>query len=98
MHGSYPVLVMRVPLFDPAARRKTVSLTLNSDLVLKAREAGINLSRIAEAAIAAEFQRVDREQWIADWAEAVRATDAYVAQYGLPFGEWGDDESDADAA
>ena len=78
----------------------TVSLTLNTDLVEKARAAGLNLSRVAEAAIAAEFRRVDREQWIAEWQAAVRATDAYVAEYGLPFGEWGDDDyaADADAA
>jgi antitoxin CcdA len=88
---------MRTPLFDPTARRKTVSLTLNSDLVAKARGAGINLSRIAEAAIAAEFQRVDREQWIADWAEAVRWTDAYVAAHGRPFDDWASDDAADDA-
>ena len=89
---------MRTALFDPAARKRTVSLTLNADLVEKARAAGLNLSQIAEAAIAAEHRRLDREQWIVEWREAVRATDAYVAEYGLPFGEWGEDASDADAA
>ena len=42
---------MRAPLYDVNARRKTVSITLNSDLVAKAAALGINISRTAEAAV-----------------------------------------------
>jgi antitoxin CcdA len=88
---------VRVPLFDAAARKRTVSLTLNSDLVEKARAAGLNLSRVAEAAIAAEFRRVDREQWIADWKEAVKWSDAVVAEHGRAIRDWtSEDEGDED--
>lgn len=38
------------------ARRKTVSLTINEDLHRKAKEAGLNESRIAENAIAAALE------------------------------------------
>ena len=37
--------------YDLAARKRTVSLTLNSDLYAKVRAAGMNASRIAEAAL-----------------------------------------------
>jgi len=44
--------VMKQGHFDASARRRTVSLTINGDLLAKAREAGINVSRTAEAALA----------------------------------------------
>ncbi|MBV8612445.1 MAG: type II toxin-antitoxin system CcdA family antitoxin [Acetobacteraceae bacterium] len=79
---------MRTPLYDPNARRKTISVTINADLAAKASEAGINLSRTAEAAIAAAFTELERERIKAEIAEAVRITNAYVAQHGHPFADW----------
>ena len=38
---------MRSPLYDVNARRKTVSVTMNADLVAKASALGINISRTA---------------------------------------------------
>lgn len=93
---------MHIPLYDPNARRKTVSITLNSDLAEKASALGINLSRTAEAAIAEAFIEREREQIKAEIAEAVRITDELVAKHGHPFGEWIrdylPDEGDEDAA
>jgi len=43
---------MTKPLFDAAAKKRTVSLTLNSDLYAKAKAEGINASQVAEAALA----------------------------------------------
>jgi hypothetical protein len=43
---------MRQLPFDPAAKKRTVSVTLNSDLYAKARAQGINASRVAETALA----------------------------------------------
>ena len=94
---------MRTPLYDPNARRKTISVTINSDLAVKATALGINLSRTAETAIAAAFTQLERERAKAELEEAVRITDEYVAKYGHPFEEWvaqfmpeaGDDEDAA---
>src|SRR5690606_11847938 len=44
--------------YDHSARKRTVSLTLNGDLYAKAKELGINASRVAEEALAAELTRV----------------------------------------
>ena len=38
--------------FDAGARKRTVSLTLNADLYAKAKDSGINLSKVAEEALA----------------------------------------------
>lgn len=79
---------MRVPLYDPNARRKTISITMNADLAEKASALGINLSRTAEAAIATAFTERERERIKEEIAEAVRITDEYVAKHGHPFAEW----------
>jgi antitoxin CcdA len=92
---------MRTPLYDVNARRKTVSITLNSDLVAKASALGINISRTAEAAIIKAFEEAEKANIRAEIREAARFTDELVAKFGLPFPEFGqfdlDEESD-DAA
>jgi post-segregation antitoxin (ccd killing protein) len=62
---------MRQPLYDPTAKKRTVSLTLNSDLYAKTKEAGINASQVAEAALAAALT-------------SQRAENAYVEKHGSP--------------
>lgn len=93
---------MRVPLYDPNARRKTVSITLNADLAAKATAAGINLSRTAEEAIAHAFSNLERERIRAELREAGHITADYVSRYGRPFDDWTSEETpqhqDDDAA
>ncbi len=92
---------MRVPLYDPNARRKTVSVTLNSDLAAKAVAIGINLSRTAEEAIASEFVARERMRIRAELREAAEFTADYVARHGHPFADWASNftpDSDADDA
>ncbi len=91
---------MRRPLYDLQARRKTVSVSLNADLVEKARAAGINISRIAETALATAFVAHEREMLIAETREASALTEAYIAEHGPPFRDWtnADDWPDDDAA
>jgi post-segregation antitoxin (ccd killing protein) len=43
---------MQNTMYDVTARKRTVSLTLNSDLYAKVRASGMNASRIAELALA----------------------------------------------
>jgi post-segregation antitoxin (ccd killing protein) len=92
---------MRTPLYDVNARRKTVSVTLNSDLVAKASALGINISRTAEVAVIKAFEEAEKAKIREEIREAARFTDELVAKFGLPFPEFGqldpDEESD-DAA
>jgi antitoxin CcdA len=71
-------------LFDRAAPKRTVSLTVNSDLVAKAKEAGLNLSKISEEAITQVLVNYWRERIKAEIAEEMKAYDAYVAEHGSP--------------
>ncbi len=89
---------MRTPLYDPNARRKTVSITINTDLASKASEAGINISRTAEEAIAKAFTEVERERIKTELHDAMKRVDAYVAIHGKPFDDWTSDEAPPDDA
>ncbi len=73
---------MKEPLFDESAARRTVSLTLNSDLYARAKEAGINVSRVAEQALAGAYKEKAREALRAQMAEDIRALDAFAEKYG----------------
>ena len=73
---------MKEPLFDESAARRTVSLTLNSDLYARAKEAGINVSRVAEQALAGAYAEKAREALRAQMAADLRALDAFAEKYG----------------
>jgi antitoxin CcdA len=92
---------MRTPLYDVNARRKTVSITLNSDLVAKASALGINISRTAEAALIQAFEAAETAKIREEIREAARITDELVAKHGLPFplfASFSSDEEGDDAA
>ncbi len=82
---------MRTPLFDPNARRKTVSVTLNQDLAAKAAAAGLNISRLAEEAVARAYTELEQERIRAELKDAGERASAYVARYGRPFDDWTND-------
>jgi post-segregation antitoxin (ccd killing protein) len=73
---------MRSPLYDAGARKRTVSLTLNADLYAKAKDAGINLSKIAEEALAEALTRRLAEQAKADISRDLEAFNAFVETHG----------------
>jgi post-segregation antitoxin (ccd killing protein) len=87
---------MSTPLYDVHARRKTVSITLNSDLVAKASALGINISRSAETAIVQAFEAAEKAKICEEIREALRMVDEYVALHGLPFSDWANDPPEVD--
>ena len=74
--------------FDRAAPKRAVNMTLNEDLVRRARFLTPNLSETVETLLAAyvdeaEAQAVQREQQIAAHIAAhIAASDAFVTKYG----------------
>lgn len=73
---------MRMALYDVSAGKRPVNLTINSDLIEKAREAGLNLSALAEEAMVAALTRMERARWKEEIHRACMAHDAYLAEYG----------------
>ena len=68
-------------------RRKRASLKINAELLEKARAAGIDASRIAEAALNRALVEVDREQLRAEIAQDLRAMEDYIDKHGSPVAE-----------
>jgi post-segregation antitoxin (ccd killing protein) len=81
MSNKYPYGV-REPLFVHDAAKQTVSLTLNSSLFARAKELGLNVSRIAEDALARELARLRAETLTADIKADAEAAQAFVEKYG----------------
>jgi antitoxin CcdA len=73
---------VRNPPYDVGARKRTVSLTLNADLYAKAKGAGINLSKVAEEAVARALAQRVAEQAKADIMQDLKALNAFVETHG----------------
>ena len=73
-------------LYDTRARKQTVSLSVNADLFAKAKEAGINASRVAEDALAHALAERRRARLREEVARDVAWIEAYEAEHG-PFPE-----------
>jgi antitoxin CcdA len=89
---------MRSPLYNVNARRKTISITLNADLVASASALGINISRTAEAAVIQAFEAAEKATILEEIREATRMVDEYVAIPGMPFDDWANEILPSDNA
>jgi antitoxin CcdA len=69
-------------VYNTTAVKRPVNLTLNSDLVARARQEGLNLSAVAEDAIAAEMTRRHRAKWDLAVKQGCKAHDEYLAEFG----------------
>ena len=71
---------------DPIAtgKRKSVNLSLDTGVVAAAREAGINLSQVSEAAIRAAAKSVQEEKWREEHRDWITANNAWIEENGLP--------------
>lgn len=72
---------------DPIAsgKRKPVNLSLDTGIAAAAREAGLNLSQISEASLAAAVREARRARWQEDNRAALESSNAWVEENGLPF-------------
>ncbi len=71
------------PLYDSAALKKAANVSVNSDLLQKARALDINLSATLEAALAAEVKRRRAEQWLRDNKPSLDAYNRFVEKHGV---------------
>ena len=70
-------------LFNPAAPKKAANLSVNSDLLKRARALGINLSSVFEAALTVEVRKRLEQQWKEDNREAIEAMNRFTEEHGL---------------
>jgi len=71
---------------DPIAsgKRKPVNLSIDTGVVAAARDAGINLSQVSEAAIRDAAKKERDRLWKEQNRAAIEANNAWVEQHGLP--------------
>lgn len=73
---------MRKALFESTAPKRTVSVTLNSDLYAKAKSVGINASRVAEQALEQAYAEQCARALRAQIQQDLDAADAYASEHG----------------
>ncbi|MDH5546222.1 MAG: type II toxin-antitoxin system CcdA family antitoxin [Gammaproteobacteria bacterium] len=65
------------------APKKSVNLSVNSELVQKAKGLGINLSALLEVALVQAIREKERQNWIAENADAIDDYNKRTADQGV---------------
>ncbi len=73
---------MRTELYDRRATKRAVNLSLNSDLVSRARAVGLNISALSERAIRDALAMTMRAKFDAEIAQALVEHEQYLEGYG----------------
>lgn len=74
---------------DPIAsgKRKPVNLSIDTGIVAFAREAGVNLSQVSEAAIRAAARDAQAQRWKEENKAAMEDWNRWLERNGLPYAE-----------
>lgn len=70
-------------LYDSRAPKKAANLSINSDLLRRARQFDVNLSAVLETALEEILKARVREQWLEENRDAIRAHNEYVEAHGV---------------
>lgn len=70
-------------IYDEKAPKKATNLSINSDLLSKARKLKINLSATLEHALISDVRNAEQEKWKAENKEAIDALNELAEKNGL---------------
>lgn len=70
--------------YDHDAPKRATNVSLNSDLLAKAKERGINISQACEAGLAKQIAELEAKKWLEENMEALQSSNEYVERHGLP--------------
>ena len=71
-----------MPRLGKTIAKRAANVSVRSDLLAEAREAGVNLSATLERALVEEIANLKRERWREDNREAIEAYNDYVEEHG----------------
>jgi antitoxin CcdA len=77
--GNYTML----EIYDHEAPKRATNLSINSDLLKKAKEMDINLSAALEQTLATQLKARQREIWLKENRAAITAYNNHVETHGL---------------
>ncbi len=69
-------------VYDAQAPKKPTNVSINSDLLEKARHMNINLSAALEQALTEQLRAEQRAQWRRENAEAIKAYNQFTDENG----------------
>jgi antitoxin CcdA len=81
MHTQEVILMLAA--YNPHAPKRAANLSVNGDLLNKAKELDINLSATLEQALAEALKKKQREQWLAENRKAINAYNQHVEAHGV---------------
>ncbi|MBK8992668.1 MAG: type II toxin-antitoxin system CcdA family antitoxin [Gammaproteobacteria bacterium] len=71
------------PIFNSQAPKKAANLSVNADLLSRARELNINLSATLEQALIQALEQRRREEWLVRNRDAIDAYNEHVEAHGV---------------
>jgi len=69
--------------YNYSAPKRPTNLSINSDLLAKAKGLKLNLSATLETALAEQVQKAERENWLKQNRVAIEAANKLVEEHGL---------------
>jgi antitoxin CcdA len=70
-------------LYDRNAPKKPTNLTVNSDLLLKAKDLKINISAVLESALEETLKQKKRQEWIANNKDSIEGYNSVINDIGV---------------
>lgn len=74
---------MRMKNTRTASTRKPVNVTIQANVLADAKALGINVSRVADAAVARAVREEKERRWLKENREAIEAHNAWIEKNGM---------------
>lgn len=71
-----------------SGRKRATNVSIDSGVIDAAKARGLNISQIAEAALAREIDAARTRQWQEENRAAIEAWNDWVDEHGLPLAEY----------
>lgn len=71
-----------------ATRKQPTNVTIRADLVLRAKQLGLNLSGLLEQAIELAIREAERQKWLEENQAAIQNANEHFTEHGLFSDEW----------
>jgi antitoxin CcdA len=72
-----------VAAYHPDAAKRRLNLSVDAKLLVRAKDSGLNLSRLFEESLATKLRQAEAQRWAKDNREAIAAYSARIEHDGL---------------
>lgn len=70
-------------LYNRNAPKKPTNLTINSDLLIKAKELKINISSVLEQALVERLKQTQSDEWLRENSDSIASYNEHIEQFGV---------------